>query len=67
MFSDKGRIIILGGKYFSFLEMVDGAKQKAIDMPRKNQSKTNLFPVKLPKKGWQRRKTGLVNFKEECL
>lgn len=45
---DKRRII-LGEKYFSFLEMVGGAKQKKIDVLRKNQSKTNLFTVKQSK------------------
>ena len=52
----------MGGKYCSFLEMVAGAKQKEIDVPRKNQSKNHLFTVKLLKKGWQRRKYRVSKF-----
>lgn len=47
--------------------MLDGAKQKEIYVPRKNESKTNVFTVKLPKKGWPRGKTGSAKFKEKCL
>lgn len=58
---------MLGGKYFSFLKMLDGAKQKEIYVPRKNESITNIFTVKLPKKGWPGGKTGLAEFKEKYL
>lgn len=53
---DKGRIIISGGKYVLFLQMLDGAKQKEIYVPRKNECQTNFFTVRLPKKEWPRRK-----------
>lgn len=44
----------MGGKYFSFLKILDEAKQKEIYVPRKNKSK--IIYGELPKKGWPQRK-----------
>lgn len=53
---------LLGGEYFSFLKILDEAKQKQIYVPRKNKSKINLLMVNCQRKDGPREKNRAANF-----
>ena len=63
---DKGRITILGGKYFSCLKILGEAKQKEIYVLRKSKSKINLL-WNCQREGGPGENTELVVFRERCL
>lgn len=52
----------MGRKYFSFLKILDEAKQKEIYVPRKNKSKINLLMVNCQREDGPREKNRAPNF-----